>query len=748
MTQASASVSGTESAASERHDTAFAVEGMFCGGCAATVERALRRLPGVEDVSVSFLSDAAWIRHDPARIGAAQLSERLDALGYASRTLDAGPGASAMSRGGDDAFLRALRVRLAVAVGFGMWVMLATVARYFTELPSPAYAGWLALASGVLSLPVLLVSGAPFWRLGWRGLRARVPGMESLILLATLATLAASGLSLAHGGSEVWFEVPVMLIAYQLIARLGDVSARRRAADAMRGLLDLSPGTARRIEGGVSVAVTESALRIGDLLEWRAGERLAADGVVDTGHASVDNALLTGESLPIPVGPGDAVLAGTVNVDGLVRVRVASARGERTLDRLAASVGRALNARSDLMRFIDRVAGALVPLILAAAAIAFVLGWLATGELGSALQRALATLVVSCPCALSLAVPLVVAIAAARAAREGILLRDPSVLEQAHRIDTIVFDKTGTLTQGRPTVVAIVPVGGATEHDVMRLAALAGAGSEHPLARAIEKAAAARGIEVSRETFVERHERAGAGIRLRTTDDRSVLVGSSAWLGDHGVEVPPADDSSAWSCVAVACDGQLVGTIGLSDAIRPDAPPLLDALRRRGLRPILASGDSPGAVRALAETLDLEWHAQLLPSDKCALIGTLQDAGQHVAFVGDGLNDALALAKADLGIATGTASDLARSAAGVSVLNGGLQRVDAALRLAACAARALRRNLVLAIGFNALLIPLAVLGHVNPLLAVGVMIASSLAVALCVLPVGMGREQTPDPRVR
>ena len=732
---------------------------MFCAGCAATVERALRRIEGVDEVSVSFLSDSALVRHAPGAVAPDELARRLAALGYETRPL--GEGGTRLSQG---TFVREHGIRLAVAAFFGMWIMLATIARYFADLPDPSYAWWLALASGVLALPVFAISGARFFRLGWRGLRAGVPGMESLILVATVAAVGVSVHALATGSAHVWFEVPVMLIAFQLVARLGDFGARRRAADAVRSMLDLSPerawlvapagheeeGTPRSVTDAAPRRVEARSLAAGDLVESRPGERLAVDGRVVSGTGLVDAALLTGESLPVTVGPGDPVLAGTLNVDGTLRVRAEATGRERTLDRLAATVGRALGKKSDLMRAVDRVAGLLVPAIGAAAAIAFALA-LAAGEgPAEALARALATLVVSCPCALSLAVPLVVSGAASSAARVGVLLRDPAALEQADRIDTVLLDKTGTLTTGRLAVAALVPAPGRSEGELLGLAALAEAGSDHPLARAILRRAAERGVSPtaaegtsgrtpSGVAVLERRERAGSGVVATLAGGGALLAGSARWLAEHGVDhgaVPVRD--AARSRVLVALDGVAVGAVELADSPRADAPRLLESLRERGLRPVLASGDTPGAVAALADALGLEAHAALDPEAKRELVERLRGEGRRVAFVGDGLNDAPALAAADLGIATGGASDLARSAAALSVVEGGLGAVDAALRLAARAARTLRRNLVLASVYNAVLVPLALLGFVHPLMAVAAMAASVASVSLGSLPLALG----------
>lgn len=752
-------------------ETVLAVDGMFCGGCGATIERALRRVPGVQEVSASFLSDSVFVRHDASRVTRQGLTERLAALGYENR-LSGSDGASLAA----NTFQRSHRIRLAVALGFGMWVMLASIARYATELPSESFAWWIALVAGFLSLPVLTVSGGPFFRVGWRGLRAGVPGMESLILVATVAAVSASIAALATDSAEVWFEVPLMLITFQLVARLSDFGARRRAADAVRAVLDLSPERAWLVaaDGEVrSVAVGE--LVAGDVIESRAGERIAADGDVIDGAALIDRALMSGESLPLAVTTADNVVGGSLNVDGRLRIEVTAACGERTLDRLATTVGCALRGKSDLMRLVDRVAGRLVVIVALAAALAFVLALGAGGTVCDALVRALAVLVVSCPCALSLAAPLVVSATIATAARSGIVLRDPAALENAGRIDTVLLDKTGTLTSGRPSVADVRSATGHTTDDVLALAAWLESDSNHPLARAVVRhalerdapraeAALARlgaggGDRELDDCVIERHERAGSGVRILLADGTRLLAGSERWLDGHGVGYPPSLDGAggatiggeacnhACSRVLIALDARAIGVIELMDTPRDGVAALLDSLRCQGLRIVLASGDTPGAVDALATPLGLDWHAGLDPEAKRALVESLQQQARPVAFVGDGLNDGPALALADLGIATGEASDLARGAAAMSVLHGGLDRVDTALWLARRAARVLRQNLLWALFYNAAMLPAAVLGYVHPLMGVLAMAASSVSVSLNSLRLVRIRRRTPTAAV-
>ncbi len=707
-------------------ETAFAVDGMFCGGCAATVERALKRLPGVHNVSVSFLSNSAFVTHDSQQVSAGELHKRLLTLGYEARSLDESQSDPSLSR-----FQRSHQIRLAIAIGFGLWVMMASMARYLTELPSARFEWSVALAAGAFSLPVLLYSGMPFFTLGWRGLIARAPGMETLILVATVAALSGSSIELWQGGSHVWFEVPVMLIIFQLVARLTDFGARRRAADAVRSMLDLSPETARRVEASGLITVAVNELVVDDVIESYAGERIAGDGVIVHGDAFLDTSLLTGESLPEPVGVGCDVLAGTLNTNGTIQIRITAAGKQRTLDQLAATVGRALNSKSDLMRLADRVAGWLVPTISASALIAFGLALLQGEPSSEALARALAVLVVSCPCALSLAVPLVISVTAANAAGKGIVLRDPASIEHAAGIDTVLLDKTGTLTTGKLMVVQVGGTPGYDELEVLRLGAWAVTGSSHPLARAILQHAEQQCVAVPTYAVpASRHERAGSGVRIVCTDGEVVVAGSQAWLAEHGVFDIPAPTDATRSRVLIAQNSVFLGAIELSDTLRSDAVELLDAIRSDGMTPILVSGDTIGCVSDVANQLDLAWHAQIDPEGKRQLVDQLHKQGHTVAFVGDGLNDALALAAAEVGIATRDASDLARSAASVSILQGGLDRVEGTLQLLRRAARVLQQNLVWAVLYNAILLPAAVLGFVHPVMAAIAMMLSASSVSI------------------
>lgn len=715
------------SAARGATQTGFAIDGMFCGGCAATVERALTRVSGVEAASVSFVSDAALIRHDRG-VSQVVLASVITRLGYGVRPLADGDDEEASAA--RNAFFRDHQIRLAVAVCFGMWTMLASLAGYLGQIPTPELAWAVALVSGALALPVLTYSGAAFYRLGWRSVRVGAPGMEALITLAVTAAVAVSVVNLLRGSAHVYFDAAVMLITFQLIARLTDFSVRRSAGDSVRRLLALAPERARRLTAGGSESVHPRDLAIGDWIEARPGERLSADGTVESGTSRLDISLITGEAMPRPAEPGDAVLAGTLVLDGVLCVEVTAPGGKREIDMLATEVRRLITGKSALARLADRVARWLLPVMLAAAGLALALALFTGAGWQAGISRALAVIIVTCPCALSLAVPLALTAAASAGARQGVVLRDPSALESAARIDTIIFDKTGTLTEGRPAVTAVHCAPGVTPGDVLATAARVEQGSMHPVAWAIRAYAAPAAEDETLKALDAFRELAGRGVEAIDNDGRIWRVGSAGWFLELGLTPVKASVDASVSRVEVAAGQSVLGAIDLADPVRPEAPAIIDRLKRRGHRIVLASGDGAKPVAAVAQALGIEGRHRLRPADKLDLIRGFQTQGRRVAFVGDGLNDGPALAAADMGIAVGSASDLARSAAAIGLLKDGLAPVEAALALTRKAGRVLRQNLAWALAYNALILPAAIAGYVHPLFAAVAMAASSISVSL------------------
>lgn len=728
----------TTAAASQ---SSFAIDGMFCGGCAATVERALMRVPGVAAASVSFVSDAALVRHDES-VSRERLAAVITQLGYGARTLD--EDGAAANEGAREKFLLWHRLRLIIAIFFGMWTMLASLVIYLGQLPDQQTTWFVALASGVFAMPVLAFSGSAFYRLGWRSLRAGAPGMEALISIAVITAAVVSTINLIRGNTFVYFDAAVMLITFQLIARLTDFSVRRSAGDAVRRLLQLAPEQARRVCAEDTEMVHPRALASGDIIETRPGERISADGIVASGRSRLDSSVLSGESMPRTLAAGDEVSAGELVLDGVLRIEVTAPGGKRRIDALATEVRRLLVGKGTLARIADQVARWLLPTIVVAAVLALLLALYTGAGWQDGLARALAVIIVTCPCALSLAVPLTLTAAASAGARNGIILRDPGVLENASRINTIVFDKTGTLTAGRPEVVAVHCAPGVARAAVLQAAASAEAGSLHPLARAICRAAQRDAGQPPADV----REIAGCGVEASAADGRLLRIGSAAWFRDCGLQPLRIRKQPATSRVEVAHGAQVLGTIELADPLRDEAQPIIERLQQRGYRVVLASGDGDDAVQAVAARLGIEGHARLLPQDKLDLLAQWRAQGLRVAFIGDGINDGPALAAADLGIAVGDANDLARSAAAVGLLEKGMAPVETALYLAVRAGRILRQNLVWAVAYNGLILPAAVLGFVNPVFAALAMTASSISVSLNAMRAGWTRSGKGKPSHR
>jgi len=703
--------------ATRSEEAALAIEGMMCGSCAAAVAAVLQRQPGVMAAGVNFAADAASVRWDPERTDLATLCAAVARLGYPARRLDGDDSGTPHAR-----LRRELQLRLAVAVCFGMWSMMAALLLYLGPLgPVEPWARWhLALASGVLAAPVLTYSAHAFHVAGWRTLRAGVPGLDTLITLAVGASVLVSTWRLVQGSAEVYFDAAVMLVTFQLVARLIDHRVRRHAAGAVQAYLRALPEQVLRLHDGRAEQVPVAALAAGDRVRIAPGERIAVDGTVLSGTSSVDRSMLTGEAIPQRCRPGQAVLAGSRNGEGTLEVEVRAGAGQRRIDALARSVRHLLGRKSALQRLTDRLAGLLLPVVVLAALLAAALALASGDTAGEAAARALAVLVVTCPCALSLAVPLVAVLAMSEAGRRGLLFRDPAALEAAAGAHTVVFDKTGTLTEPVPAVAAVSPVPGIGREQLLALAATAAADSRHPLAAALRAARSPENLPGSRQVAP------GDGITWDGPEGK-VQLGRAGWLRGLGIALPDLRDRGTEVCIAR--DGAFLGRIRFRERLRPQAEATVAALRELGCEIRVLSGDSPLACRRVAAALGLPAGAVMArqtPEAKLAAIEVLQE-GRRVVFVGDGQNDGPALAAAELGLAVGEAEPTARAAA-AAILPRGIAAVPAALRLARRARQAMYRNLGWAIGYNALALPAAVLGQVAPVVAAVAMGLSTLCV--------------------
>ena len=698
----------------------FAVLGMTCANCVRAVERALLRVEGVLDVSVNLATERARVTYLPTMTDLPTLKQAVVGAGYEVVTGEEGEDTSTVELA-QERDLAVRRRRLVVAAVLSVPVLLLSMPWDLGLLPEFAARQWLLLA---LTTPVMLYSARGFFSGAYKALRNRAPDMDVLISVGTGVAYLYSVAALLWLRGHTHFEAAAIIVTLVLLGKYLEAAAKRRASGAVRSLLALQPQTAKVLVGEHVVERPIAALKLGDMLVVGAGERIPADGVVDEGASAVDESMLTGESLPVTKGAGDTVYGGTVNQGRLLRVRATGVGQDTMLAHIVRLVAQAQGSKAPVQRLADRIAGVFVPIVLAIATLTF-LGWmLATGDLDAALMHAVAVVVVSCPCALGLATPAAITAGTGRGAQMGVLIRGGEVLEQAGRVNTIVLDKTGTLTEGRPQVTEVWTADGRSEADVLRVAAAAESVSAHPLAAAVVQAAEERGIAVAAPESYE--EWAGLGVSARANGN-VVLVGSRRLLEEQGVTVEPS--LPADMRVLVAADGRLAGALAIADVVRPDAPAAVQALKRQRLEVVLLSGDR----REIAEQVGAQVGAdrvlaEVLPQGKVAEVRRLQEEGRTVAMVGDGINDAPALAQADLGIAVGSGSAAALEAADINLLSSELMAVPRAVALARRTLRTIYQNLFWAFFYNVLLIPAAVFGLLQPAWAAGAMALSSLFV--------------------
>ena len=711
----------------------LAVAGMTCASCVNRVERALRKVPGVEDAQVNLALETATVRLLPG-VDAATLVAAIGKAGYEARQLvvedDTPPAPPPWSATGWPVLVAALLtlplIAPMVAMLWGSHLMLS--------------GGWqLALAT-----PVQFWLGARFYRAGWAALKDRSGNMDLLVALGTSAAYGLSVYELLRQGSAsgaLYFESAAAVITLVLLGKWLEGRAKRQTLSAIAALKQLRPEHARVRRGPADtpreIDVPLAQLRLGDLMVVRPGERIPADGRIREGAGHVDESLISGESLPVEKAEGDRVVGGAVNGEGLLLVEVTALGAESTLSRIVRLVESAQAHKAPIQRLVDQVSAVFVPAVLVIAAITLV-GWgLTSGDWERALIHAVAVLVIACPCALGLATPAAIMVGTGVAARRGLLIKDAEALEQARRVDLVVFDKTGTLTEGKPRLTAFAAVPGQDEAEALALAAALQQGSEHPLARAVRDAASGRALATLPATAVRAI--AGRGIEGRV-QDRALKLGSGRWMAARGVELSPlaaqADAEMArghtlsW-LAAVEPGGApvLLAMLAFGDRAKPTSAAAIAELKALGLRTLMLSGDNAAAAKAAADALGLdEVRAELLPEDKARIVAELRDGGARVAMVGDGINDAPALAAADVGLAMGGGTDVAMEAAGITLMRGDPRLVADAIALSRATVAKIRQNLFWAFIYNLLGVPLAALGLLSPVIAGAAMALSSVSV--------------------
>ena len=701
------------------------IEGMTCASCVARVEKALTQVPGVDSADVNLATETAEVRLSKRDDSAAALVAAVEKAGYhASVERDETRPPAATPRDG---------WRVAVAAALSLPLMLPMLGRLVGQ--HWALDGWLQLA---LATPVQFWLGARFYRAGWKALRAGSGNMDLLVAIGTTAGWALSAYLLlrhgAHGSGHTYFEASAVVITLVLLGKWLEVRAKRQTTEAIRALQALRPERARvRREGG-DVDVPIARVLVGDVVVVRPGERLPVDGRVVEGDSHVDESLITGESLPVAKHAGDAVTGGAVNGEGLLLVRTTAVGAESTLARIVRLVESAQAKKAPIQRLVDRVSAVFVPVVLALALLTL-LGWgLGSGQWESAILDAVAVLVIACPCALGLATPTAIMAGTGVAARHGILIKDAEALEIAHGVTVVAFDKTGTLTEGRPQLLACE----ASDGDAAALLAASAAmqaGSEHPLARAVMAAVQRDGLAVPAANDVRAV--AGRGVSA-VVEGRALRLGSTRWMQELGVDLAAftaraealqAQGRTVSWLADVGAAPRLVGLLAFGDAPRPSAAGAIRRLHALGVRTVLVSGDHRGSAEAVARALGIdEVRAEVLPQDKAAIVTELKAGGARVAMVGDGINDAPALAAADVGIAMGSGTDVAMHAAGITLMRGDVALVADAIDISRRSTAKIRQNLFWAFVYNVVGIPLAAVGLLQPVIAGAAMALSSVSV--------------------
>jgi Cu+-exporting ATPase len=678
--------------APERAD--LPVSGMTCAACARTIERTLATTPGVSRANVNLATNTATVEFDPGMVQVRDFVGAIEELGFGV------PEKAAPA----DAAERGYRRRLIVAAVFAAPVLALGMSHGALHVP---YSPWIQLA---LTLPVILYAGAPFYLAAWSALRHGAANMNSLISLGTGAAFLYSLVETVRGRHDVYYEAAAVIVALILLGRTLEARARGKAGEAIRKLMDLQPPVARVLRDGVEVETPIDEVRAGDIVVVRPGERIAVDGEVTEGESAVDESLLTGESMPVDKRPGATVFAGTINCAGAFRYRATKVGRGTLLQQMVELVRQAQGSRAPVARLADVVSGYFTVTVLVLALATFGV-WLWVAPFAVAMVNAVAVLIIACPCALGLATPTAIMVGTGRGAQRGILIKGGEALEMAHKIDTVVLDKTGTVTEGKPRVTRVTAhgafsEGSFSENDVLRLAASAERYSEHPLGKAIVEAARERGLALDDAAGFS--AQAGHGVRARVAD-REVVVGRPG--------------------ATVTIDGVLAGTIEIADTIKPEAAEAVRRLRAMGIEVWMITGDRAATAEAVARQAGIEHVlADVLPAGKVAEIRKLQAAGHRVAMVGDGVNDAPALARADLGIAMGSGADAAMEAGGVTLMRGNLNGVAEALELSRRTMRIIRQNLFWAFAYNVIGIPVAALGLLSPMLASAAMALSSVTV--------------------